>query len=510
MARTMPIENPATDFSRSSSTTFAAEGDSFNAERNLRGSGFPLSTPLSPWFVNDVIKGCDVLLLSFLSYAAYLLHPRGTGPSNSHLYIVGTALGMVLWATISRSAELYCFPPLRLKRRLIKTMLCWCAAIAPLLSVAVAMSRADAKEYGSWLIIWSTGGLMALTISHLIAVGHVSVLTRAGHLLRAIVVLGAGDLGCRVAEHIEKGRAQGLRVAGVFDDRTTRVSQAARERLCGNFTNALAFIRRCKVDCVILALPLHAETRIMELVRHVTEAPVDVYLAPDAIGFHFFARSNPNIGGLPVIAVAEKPIKEWKAVLKSIEDKVIAVGALILLAPMLAVLAIAIKLDGPGPVLFRQPRCGFNEKLFHVYKFRTMYVEASDMLGDRLVVRGDRRVTKVGRLLRRTSLDELPQLFNVLLGQMSIVGPRPHPVNAKAANLPYSEVVTHYAARHRVKPGITGWAQINGWRGETDTYEKIEKRVQHDLYYIENWSVAFDLWIILVTFFRGFYHKEAY
>jgi lipopolysaccharide/colanic/teichoic acid biosynthesis glycosyltransferase len=173
-------------------------------------------------------------------------------------------------------------------------------------------------------------------------------------------------------------------------------------------------------------------------------------------------------------------------------------------------IALAIKLDSRGPVFFRQPRLGFNQKIFHVYKFRTMYVADSDKLGDQLTRKGDKRITRLGNLLRKSSLDELPQLLNVLSGDMSIVGPRPHPLNAKAADKRYDEVVDGYAARHRVKPGITGWAQVNGWRGETDTYEKIEKRVEHDLSYIERWSVLFDLRIILRTAVHGFYHDNAF
>jgi Undecaprenyl-phosphate glucose phosphotransferase len=507
MPRTAPIGTRAEEMPASPSGVLFEPANSIG----------PLSRPsrsllprLSPGVIADVVKGLDLLLLTVLSYLAWILHSQDLKLAHLHLYVAGTILGVLLWAMLSRSADLYAFPTLWPKRRLIKAVVCWGGVIGSLLVLAATLPSADAEHYGAWLLLWSAGGLIALTISHVITVEHLSALTRSGHLVRDVVILGAGELGWRLAQHIDNSKAYGLRVVGLFDDRGTRLASSARPRLLGDFRDALAFARRSKIACIIIALPLHAEARIMELVRRVTEAPVDVYLASDAIGFHLSARGNPNIGGLPVIPAAEKPIKEWQAVLKSLEDKTIAAIALIVFSPLLAAVAVAIKIDSPGPVLFRQPRCGFNEKIFYVYKFRTMYVEASDLLGDRLVVRGDRRVTRLGAILRRLSLDELPQLFNVMLGQMSIVGPRPHPVNAKAANLPYSEVVAHYASRHRVKPGITGWAQINGWRGETDTYEKIEKRVQHDLYYIENWSIAFDLWIIFVTFFRGFYHREAY
>jgi len=200
-----------------------------------------------------------------------------------------------------------------------------------------------------------------------------------------------------------------------------------------------------------------------------------------------------------LIDVADKPIQDWDSLVKAVFDKVAAGLLLVVLAPVMLLAALAIKLDSRGPVLFRQKRLGFNNDLIEIYKFRSMYVEQTDGNADKLVTRHDPRVTRIGRFLRRTSLDELPQLFNVLGGSLSLVGPRPHALQAKAANRLYHEVVDGYFARHKVKPGITGWAQVNGWRGETDTPEKITKRVEHDLYYIENWSLLLDLYILLKT-----------
>ena len=196
--------------------------------------------------------------------------------------------------------------------------------------------------------------------------------------------------------------------------------------------------------------------------------------------------------------------------LKEIEDRTLAALALIFIAPLLITIAALIKLDSPGPILFRQKRYGFNDRLIEVLKFRTMHHDASDLNAEQLTRRNDPRVTRVGAFLRRTSLDELPQLFNVLRGDMSIVGPRPHALRAKAAGVLYPEAVRNYSARHRVKPGITGWAQVNGWRGETETLEQIAKRVEHDLFYIENWSIALDVKIILRTMIGGFTGRYAY
>jgi exopolysaccharide biosynthesis polyprenyl glycosylphosphotransferase len=218
-----------------------------------------------------------------------------------------------------------------------------------------------------------------------------------------------------------------------------------------------------------------------------------------ATALRFSPRTYSHVGSVAMIDLYDKPIADWGRISKWLFDKIIASIALILLAPVMAAVALAVKLDSRGPVLFRQKRYGFNNELIEVFKFRSMYTDRCDAAAAKLVTKDDPRVTKVGRIIRKTSLDELPQLFNVLLGDLSLVGPRPHAVQAKAGTQLYDEVVDGYFARHKVKPGITGWAQINGWRGETDTEEKIQKRVEHDLYYIENWSVFFDLYILLKT-----------
>ncbi len=240
--------------------------------------------------------------------------------------------------------------------------------------------------------------------------------------------------------------------------------------------------------------------------------PVDIRLAAHTNKLQFRPRSYSYIGKVPVIDVFDRPIADWDVVMKWLFDKIIgSLHPALRCLPLMALIALAIKLDSRGPVLFKQKRYGFNNDLIEVYKFRSMYVEQSDAAANKLVTKNDPRVTRVGRFIRKASLDELPQLFNVVFkGNLSLVGPRPHAVNAKAEARLYDEAVDGYFARHRVKPGITGWAQINGWRGETDTHEKIQKRVEHDLYYIENWSVLFDLSILARTPFALLKTENAY
>jgi exopolysaccharide biosynthesis polyprenyl glycosylphosphotransferase len=206
--------------------------------------------------------------------------------------------------------------------------------------------------------------------------------------------------------------------------------------------------------------------------------------------------------------MADRPISDWTLVFKWLFDKIVAVVALIVFSPIMLATAIAIKLDSPGPVFFKQKRHGFNNELIEVFKFRSMRTDMADASASKLVTKGDPRVTRVGRIIRKTSIDELPQFFNVLTGQLSVVGPRPHALQAKADNMLYYEAVEGYFARHKVKPGITGWAQIHGWRGETDTVDKIMGRVEHDLYYIEHWSILLDLYIVVMTPFTLFSKSE--
>jgi Undecaprenyl-phosphate glucose phosphotransferase len=271
------------------------------------------------------------------------------------------------------------------------------------------------------------------------------------------------------------------------------------------------FARRTRVDLVIFSLPITAEKRILEMLKKLWVLPVDIRLSAHTNKLRFRPRSYSYIGDVPVLDVFDRPITDWDVVIKWMFDKLVGSALLVAALPVMAVVAIAIKLDSRGPVLFRQKRYGFNNELIEVFKLRSMYAEMSDASAQKLVTKDDLRVTRVGRFIRKTSLDELPQLFNVVFkGNLSLVGPRPHAVHAKAENRLYDEAVDGYFARHRVKPGITGWAQINGWRGETDNQEKIQQRVEHDLYYIENWSVLLDLYILAATPFALMKTENAY
>jgi Undecaprenyl-phosphate glucose phosphotransferase len=279
----------------------------------------------------------------------------------------------------------------------------------------------------------------------------------------------------------------------------------------GSVDELVESARRRRVDAVVLCPQAGAERRYQIIHDQLRQIAVDIHVYSEEGQVREAFEGTPDeMCGIALLTVERLPLRDWAAIAKGVEDRVIAALILLMISPLLMVIAVAIKMDSPGPVFFKQRRYGLNNEPINIFKFRSLRADAKDTSAGKLVTRNDPRVTRLGAFLRRTSLDELPQFLNVLRGEMSIVGPRPHAAAAKAGGLLYDEAVQYYHARHRVKPGITGWAQINGWRGETETVDQIQGRVDHDLFYIANWSVAFDLKIIAQTILRGFTGRQAY
>jgi Undecaprenyl-phosphate glucose phosphotransferase len=348
--------------------------------------------------------------------------------------------------------------------------------------------------------LWFAIAGIGLASARVVLSSWLERLGRNGRLARRTVIVGTGEQGQRLATHISAMKDPQTRIVGFVDDRRSRAPDSAcGYPVLGTTETLIEMIRRNEVDQVLVALPWTAERRVHELVFQLAVTPVRIGLCPDLAGLHFADRKFTDVSGLAVLRLFDRPISGISYTLKMIEDVVLGTLLLLLSAPIFLIAGLAIKLESPGPIFFRQKRYGFNDNLIEVWKFRTMYHDHTDHYADLQVTRNDPRVTRIGAILRRTSLDELPQLINVLKGDMSIVGPRPHPLRVKAAGKLFSDAVARYSARHRVKPGITGWAQVNGWRGETDTLEKIQRRVEFDIAYIDNWSIWFDLKIILLT-----------
>jgi Undecaprenyl-phosphate glucose phosphotransferase len=393
-----------------------------------------------------------------------------------------------------------------------RTFSVWFVTLLVVVAVLYLLKSGSSYSRG-WMITWALMTPLFLMLARQIERRVVSALQQAGFAKQRIAIIGATSQADRLLERLRHPAASNaFDVVGIFDDDHT---EATTERLSniqsiGTIADLRQICCREHIDAIILAHPGSETARIQMMVERLMDLPTNVLLGPDLAHFDLSSRPSAQLGVLPAATLTRLPTRDWGGLAKWLEDRILVIAAAIFLAPLLLLTAILIKIDSPGPVLFKQRRFGFNNVAFDVYKFRTMFVSQADAAGATQTSRDDQRVTRIGRFLRRTSIDELPQLINVWLGQMSIVGPRAHPVGMMVADQPYHEIVGHYAARHRVKPGITGLAQVNGNRGEVDTPEKAKHRVHYDLSYIENWSISLDLSIILQTIVRLPFDKKAY
>ena len=441
------------------------------------------------------------VLLGFGRLVAALDVPVHVGSHDAASAMLVPLLATLIATSTFQALGLYsvtCFDkPLRYVGRI---MAGWSLAAAVVVAGVVFLQSVAVLNASSFTL-WFVTGLITLAASRSALMLVTRAARRAGHLTRNAIVYGTGRSGQELVARLQRDANSDIRICGIFDDRADdrSITTVGDVPCLGNVDALMQFSRDAHIDMLIMALPLAAESRVSVLLSRIGELPIDVRLAASASTLRFRPSAYSYIGSVPMIDLSDRPISGWNACMKWLFDKTIAGLAIIVLAPVMAAVALAVKLESYGPVIFRQKRYGFNNELIEVYKFRSMYVDRTDVAAANLVTRDDPRVTRVGRVIRKASLDELPQLFNVLLGTLSLVGPRPHAVQAKAADRLYPEVVSGYFARHKVKPGITGWAQINGWRGETDTPEKIRKRVEFDMAYIENWSVWLDLNILIKT-----------
>ncbi len=325
--------------------------------------------------------------------------------------------------------------------------------------------------------------------------------------LRSVVVVGGNELGFQLIKKIQQNPYLYMVVRGYFDDRAPERLAIGNHVPClGDLSELPKYVKQQKVHHIYIALPMMVQPRIMRLLDALRDTTVSIYFVPDLFVFDLAHARFGEVSGIPVIAVSETPFTGVNAVIKRATDLILAPILLILLSPLLFIIAIGIKLSSPGPVFFRQRRYGLDGQEIIVWKFRTMNVmeDGGEVMQ---ATKGDQRVTAIGNILRKTSLDELPQLFNVVQGNMSLVGPRPHAV---AHNEMYRSLIKGYMIRHKVKPGITGLAQVSGFRGETETLDKMQERIKYDLDYLRNWSLTLDLWVLLRTAFVVIRDKDAY
>ncbi|AIR68702.1 MULTISPECIES: undecaprenyl-phosphate glucose phosphotransferase [Dickeya] len=355
-----------------------------------------------------------------------------------------------------------------------------------------------------WFLFTVAGFVISRTLIRVV----VQYLRKMGYNKVNVAFIGAQPSGPYLAESIKQAPWMGLNIIGYFSENSQFQYSYERNgvRCLGNVEELIRLARKGDLDKIYVSFSLQEAELINHLMSELTDTTCTVMLVPDILAFNVLQSRSDIINGIPVVSLYDSPMSGVNRLLKRLEDIVAASIITVLISPLLLGIALLVKLTSKGPVIFRQRRYGMDGKAIEVWKFRSMTVMEN---GDTVIQasKGDKRVTPVGAFLRRTSLDELPQFINVIRGEMSIVGPRPHAV---AHNEQYRKLIKGYMLRHKMKPGITGWAQINGWRGETDTLEKMEKRVECDLFYIENWSVWLDIKIIFLTIFKGFVSKSAY
>lgn len=376
--------------------------------------------------------------------------------------------------------------------------------------LTIAFSLKASEIYSRiWIYAFGVSSFFSICLARILFYQALRDLSRRKIVGRSLAVLGGGEQGRRFVERLNAVNPYFTSVFGLYDqDHTEMGGEIAGLKVRGGVDELIQAARRAEIDDIVVAMPWNADKQVIDAVEQLKQLPVNVYISSDLVGFQLaFRPALGNFQELPMFEVVTRPISGWGYLLKAFEDYLLASLALILLSPLFFVVAIAIKMESKGPIFFRQPRLGFNNRRFDIYKFRSMYEHDAGPGVIQQAQKDDPRITRIGRFIRRTSIDELPQLLNVLNGSMSLVGPRPHAITH---NEEFAREVRGYFARHKVKPGITGWAQANGYRGETDTLEKIEMRVQHDVYYAENWSLIFDIRIMVMTVFVVLFQRTAY
>lgn len=360
----------------------------------------------------------------------------------------------------------------------------------------------------TWFMMWMCFAFILLLLCRCSLLLLLRFMRARGMNERRVVILGASELGIKLAATVQQALWTGFRILTFIDDEAEhKPKQIHGIPVLQTPLDLREFLVANEVDEIWLALPLRAEARVKEVLYDLRHQTITTRFVLDIFGLDLLNHSITDVAGFPVLNIRSSPMMGINRLIKAIEDRVLAAIILIFISPLFLTIVLILKFFSKGPVLFKQQRLGWDGRIIKIYKFRTMREHAETNHFITQATMADPRITPFGRFLRRTSLDELPQFINVLQGRMSIVGPRPH---ALSHNEFYKDTIHTYMQRHRVKPGITGWAQINGWRGETDTLDKMKKRVEYDLFYINNWSLRFDLKIIFLTFFRGFISRNAY
>lgn len=459
-------------------------------------------------YANTVEIGMRCLDLIGVIFSAFLSYCLLGISGREEYYLIAILLALLIMVFLFPGLHLYeAWRGHSIISEIRTILIGWCLVLV-LLIVLALISKVTIQYSRLWLGLWFMIASLFFITSRLILRYAQRWARSNGFNQRRLVIVGTGELAECVANRILKSSWAGFSLVGFFDDDPVSIThQKYPQPLLGELNDIPNYLSQNRIDQVWLAIPWIYQEKLQKALHNLRFSTTDVYLVPDLFSYHLLSHSLSIIVGLPLLNLSTSPIKGLNLLAKNVLDWILALIIIIIMSPVMLAIAVGVKLSSPGPIFFRQIRYGLNGREVEVWKFRTMKMHQEKGNHVTQATKNDLRVTSFGSFLRRTSLDELPQFINVLQGRMSIVGPRPHAVSH---NHYYKTIIDRYMLRHRVKPGITGWAQVNGYRGETDTLEKMQQRVKYDLEYIENWSLGLDLKIIWLTIFKGFSHKNAY
>ncbi|KZX58390.1 hypothetical protein A3709_02710 [Halioglobus sp. HI00S01] len=448
-----------------------------------------------------LMRTSDLLLSLFCCALAYRIVFADSTPPSFLLYQISVILALLLQLVTFNATELYrAWRGEDQVQEFTRLLLAWTIVFGVLIFIAV-ITKTTASFSRAWLMMWYVVGYSTLMAQRVLLRAVLRRMRAKGLNLRHIILLAEGETGEKVLQKLRENPETGFNIVGYYSSKMP--SEAIETAQTGSIEEGIKYVTTHQIDQVWLAMPLREEDLIEEIMGKLRDVTADIRLVPDLFGYRLINHSINSIAGMSVINLSVTPMDGVNRWIKELEDKVISLVTLLLISPLMLLIALAVKMSSPGPVFYKQTRLSWNGREFEMYKFRTMPVDAENQSGPVWAKAGEKRATAVGGLLRRTSLDELPQFWNVIKGDMSVVGPRPE---RKVFVERFKDEIPSYMQKHMVKAGITGWAQVNGWRGDTD----LQKRVEHDLYYIDNWSFWLDMKIIFLTLFRGFIHKNAY
>jgi len=456
--------------------------------------------------ISMLTKAMDMVTVLLAGWLAYVF--KFNALTMAPPYLSAVAIGLLFTPIVFSFFNIYASVRGEGFFKHIATLLQAICVMGLMLAGLSFFTKSGATFSRTWFIAWIGTAFFLLVLFRCTLLLFLRFMRARGLNERRVVILGAGELGIKFASTVQQALWTGFRIVSFMDDQADKKPSTIHHIPVIQTPRALSeYLTKKGIDEIWLALPLRAEARVKEILFELRHHTITTRFVLDIFGLDLLNHSITDVAGFPVLNIRSSPMRGINRLVKAVEDRIIAAIILLFITPLLLLLAVGVKLSSHGPIFFKQHRLGWDGRIIKVYKFRTMHQHSEEEGQVTQATLDDKRVTAFGRFLRRTSLDELPQFINVLQGRMSIVGPRPH---ALAHNEIYKESIHTYMQRHHVKPGITGWAQVNGWRGETDTLTKMQKRVEYDLFYINNWSLGFDLKIILLTMFRGFYNRNAY